>query len=142
MKLFTFIQKETVLCIAGLFAIISAFTVPPSIAYIEYIDFRVLALLFCLMLVVAGFHMIGLFENIIERMIKHINSTRQLVFTLVLICFFTSMFITNDVALITFVPFAIMILKKIKKEKLMIFVIVMQTIAANLGSMFTPLGNP
>jgi len=142
MKLITFIQKEAVLCIAGLFALMSAFAVPPSKTYIEYIDFRVLALLFCLMLVVAGFHAIGLFENMIEKMIKHINSTRQLIFALVLICFFTSMFITNDVALITFVPFAIMILQKIKKEKLMIFVIVMQTIAANLGSMFTPLGNP
>jgi len=142
MKLITFIQKETVLCIAALFAVISAFAVPPSKAYIAYIDFRVLALLFCLMLVVAGFQTIGLFEHLIESMIKHISNTRQLVFVLVLICFFTSMFITNDVALITFVPFAIITLQKIKKVKLMIFVIVMQTIAANLGSMFTPLGNP
>jgi len=142
LKVITFIQKEIILCIAGLFAIISAFVVPPSVAYIEYIDYRVLALLFCLMLVVAGFHKIGVFDKIIEKMIIQINGTRKLVFTLVFICFFTSMFITNDVALITFVPFTIMILQKIKKEKLMIFVIVMQTIAANLGSMFTPLGNP
>jgi len=141
-KLITFIQRETVLCIAGICAIISSFLVPPSKAYIDYIDFRVLALLFCLMIVVAGFQTIGLFENIIKKMIKHIHNTRKLAFALVLICFFTSMFITNDVALITFVPFAIMTLQKIKKEKLMIFVIVMQTIAANLGSMFTPLGNP
>ena len=142
LKIITFIQKEIVFCIAGLFAIMSAFAVPPSKAYLDYIDFRVLALLFCLMLVVAGFHAIGLFEKIIEKMIKHINSTRQLSFALVFMCFFTSMFITNDVSLITFVPFAIMILQKIKKQKLMIFVIVMQTIAANLGSLFTPLGNP
>lgn len=141
-KLFTLFKRETVLCIAGLFAILSAFVVPPSKAYLDYIDFRVLALLFCLMLVVAGFQAIGLFENIIEKMLKHINQTRKLVFTLVLVCFFAGMFITNDVALITFVPFSIMIIQKIKKEKLMIFVIVMQTIGANLGSMFTPLGNP
>lgn len=141
-KLFTLFKREAVFCIAGTFAIISAFVVPPSKAYFDYIDYRVLALLFCLMLVVAGFQDIGLFENIIEKLLKHINQTRKLVFTLVLVCFFTSMLITNDVALITFVPFAIMIIKKIKKEKLMIFVIVMQTIGANLGSMFTPLGNP
>lgn len=141
-RLVILLKRETVFCIAGIFAILSAFVVPPTKAYLDYIDFRVLALLFCLMLVVSGFQSIGLFENIIEKMLKHINQTRKLVFALVLICFFTGMFITNDVALITFVPFSIVLIQKIKKEKIMIFVIVMQTIGANLGSMFTPLGNP
>lgn len=137
-----FIKDEIVFCIATMLAILSMFVIPPSEQYIEYIDLRVLGLLLCLMIVVAGFQAIGLFENIIETMLKHISTTRELILVLVLGCFFSSMLITNDVALITFVPFSIMILQKTSKEKLLIIVIVMQTIAANLGSMLTPLGNP
>lgn len=141
-KIDKFVKNEAILCIAGLLAVISALIVPPTEKYIDYIDFRVLGLLLCLMLVVSGFQSMGFFESIIEKLLDHISTTRKLVFVLVLMCFFTSMLITNDVALITFVPFAIMVLHKIRKEKLMIIVIVMQTVAANLGSMFTPLGNP
>lgn len=141
-KIILYIKKDTVLVAACLLALISAFMVPPSTHYFNYIDFRVLALLFCLMLVVTGLQEIGFFDNVIEKLLRRIHNIRQLVFLLVLICFFSSMLITNDVALITFVPFSILVLQKIKKESLMIFVIVMQTISANLGSMFTPLGNP
>lgn len=137
-----FFKKETVLCIAALLAAISALFVPPSAEYLDYIDFRVLALLFCLMLVVAGFQSIGFFRRLAERLLAGVKSTRILCLLLVALCFFSSMLITNDVALITFVPFAVMLLTMAKQQKLLIPVVVLQTIAANLGSMLTPVGNP
>lgn len=141
-KIVTFFRKETVLCIAALLALISAFLVPPSAEYISYLDFRVLALLFCLMLVVSGLQSIGAFRFLGSSLLKRASNTRQLTLLLVGLCFFSGMVITNDVALITFVPFAIMLLTMAGQEKLMIPVVVLQTIAANLGSMLTPIGNP
>lgn len=137
-----YLKKEKVLCIAWILAIISMFIVHPDKAYIEYVDVRVLALLFCLMLLVKGFQRIGLFDVLIQKVFAHISGSRRLSQMLILICFFLSMIITNDVALITFVPFAILALQLCHQEKLMIRVIVLQTMAANLGSMFMPIGNP
>ena len=141
-KLITFFKKETVLCIAALLSLLSAFFVPPSAEYLEYMDWRVLALLFCLMLVVAGLQSIGLFKFLGFMLLARIRTTRQLCLLLVGLCFFSAMLITNDVALITFVPFAIMILDMAGQSGLLIPVVVLQTIAANLGSMLTPIGNP
>lgn len=118
------------------------FVVPPSMEYIEAIDFRVLGLLYGLMLSVAGFTKIGVFERLLELLLKVVKSTRGVLCVLVFLCFFSSMWITNDVALITFVPFAIMSLNRLGKNRLLIYTVVLQTIAANLGSMCTPLGNP
>lgn len=137
-----FLKKETVLSIAAILAVVSAFFVPPSRDYLEYIDFRVLALLYCLMLVVAGLQGIGVFRYLGDRLLQKVRSTRQLSLLLVALCFFSGMFITNDVALITFVPFAVMVLTMAGQETLLIPVVVLQTIAANLGSMLTPIGNP
>lgn len=137
-----FISGDPVLFAAFAVAIISALFVHPSRAYLAYLDLRVLSLLLSMMLVVAGFQRAGVFGFIITHLLKVVHNTRVLVFVLVGICFFSSMVITNDVALITFVPFSIMILMQTEKGKLMVPVIVLQTIAANLGSMFTPLGNP
>lgn len=137
-----FFKKETVLCIAALLAFLSAFFVHPSAGYFAYPDYRVLALLFCLMLVVGGLQDIGVFKFLGQLLLKKATSTRQLALLLIALCFFSSMFITNDVALITFVPFAIMVLSMSGQKRLLIPVIVLQTIAANLGSMLTPIGNP
>ena len=141
-QLFAFFKKETVLCIAALLSLFSAFFVPPSAEYLEYMDWRVLALLFCLMLVVAGLQDIGLFRFLGLRLLKRIRTARQLSLLLVGLCFFSAMLITNDVALITFVPFAVMILEMAGQSRMLIPVVVLQTIAANLGSMLTPIGNP
>lgn len=141
-KLTAFFKKETVLCIAALLSVISAFFVPPSAEYLEYIDWRVLALLFGLMLVVAGLQSIGLFRYLGLKLLERIRTTRQLCLLLVGLCFFSAMLITNDVALITFVPFAVMILELAGQNRLLIPTVVLQTIAANLGSMLTPIGNP
>lgn len=138
----TFFKKETVLCIAAVLAVISAFLVPPSKEYIDYIDFRVLALLFCLMLVVSGLQNIGVFDSLAQRLLKKVKNTRQLILLLTALCFLSAMFITNDVALITFVPFTIMILSMAGQEAILIPSVALQTIAANMGSMLTPIGNP
>lgn len=135
-------QKETVCCIAFLLAVISIFFVSPSKNYISYIDFRVLALLFCLMAVVRGFSSIGVFTRLGTMLLTHVHSLRMLSALFIFLCFFFSMLITNDVALITFVPFTILVLSMAKQKKFLIPVIVLETIAANLGSMLTPLGNP
>lgn len=135
-------QKETVCCIAFLLAVISIFFVSPSKNYISYIDFRVLAPLFCLMAVVRGFSSIGVFTRLGTMLLTHVHSLRMLSALFIFLCFFFSMLITNDVALITFVPFTILVLSMAEQKKFLIPVIVLETIAANLGSMLTPLGNP
>ena len=144
-KLLDWCKNEVVLTIAILLAIISAFLIHPDKEYITYIDFRTLAILFCLMAVMAGLQKIGLFRLVAEKLLEKVNHIRGLIFILIMLCFFSSMLITNDVALITFVPFTFIVLKMIlgeKSEKLIVPVVVMQTIAANLGSMLTPIGNP
>lgn len=144
-KILYFIKKETVLSIAVVLAVISVFFVTPDREYISYIDFRTLAILFCLMSIVAGLRNIGVFDKLAERLLAKVHGIGGVTVILICLCFFMSMFITNDVSLITFVPFTIILMKKRNPDvdgKWMLKVIVMQTIAANLGSMLTPLGNP
>ncbi|MBP3603073.1 MAG: anion permease [Lachnospiraceae bacterium] len=141
-RVIAFCKKETVFVIAVLIAIVSAFFVMPSMEYLGYLDYKVLALLFCLMIIVAGLKEQGTFTYLGERLAGKVKNSRQMCLLLVLLCFFSSMFITNDVALLTFVPFAIELLYLAGLEDKCIKVVVLQTIAANLGSMFTPVGNP
>lgn len=141
-KLTDFVKKETVLVIAAILAVLSAFAVPPDLNYLSYIDWRVLGILLSLMLITAGLQKNGLFDAVGKKLLIHTKNTMQLMAILVFLCFFSSMLITNDVALLTFVPFALLLLKKCGQEHLLIPVIVLQTIAANLGSMLTPVGNP
>ena len=109
-------KKEPVLSIAVILAVISMFVVHPDDTYASYIDFRTLAILFCLMVIVAGMREIGVFDYIAQSLLNRVKSISGIVMILVLLCFFLSMVITNDVALITFVPFAILILKRFPKE--------------------------
>lgn len=139
------LKNEIVLFIAAVLAIISSVVVGVDKKYAEYIDFRTLGILFCLMVVVAGFRSIGIFDKLAAVLLKRANNIRSLFLVLVLLCFFGSMLITNDVALITFVPLTIIILKKQTVEmqnKWLIPLISLETIGANLGSMLTPIGNP
>lgn len=136
------IRREPVLTVAFICAIISMFFVPPSAAYLKYIDVRVLILLFSLMAVVSGMQKYGLFDLLAQRLLTGKHALRTLVLILTMLPFFTSMAITNDVALITFVPFSILVLGLVAQTDLLIPVIVLQTVAANLGSMATPVGNP
>lgn len=138
----TFIKKETVLCIAALCAIVTMFIVPPDAEYLHYIDFRVLCLLLCLMAVVAGFKAVGAFRFLTYQMLRRIKSGRALGVTLVLLPFFCSMLVTNDVALLVFIPFTLPLLAQLGCANAIIPIAVLQTVAANLGSMATPVGNP
>lgn len=139
-RILTFFKSEFVLIISAVAAIVSIIFVPVSASYISYIDFRVLVLLFCLMLVVAGFTENNVFSMFSQYLTSKAKSVRLLSLILVMITFFSSMFVTNDVALITFVPFTILTL--CAAPEYIIYVIALQTIAANLGSMLTPIGNP
>lgn len=144
-KITAFIKKETVLSIAMILAVLSVFLVRPDKTYISYIDYRTLAILFCLMAVMVGYSEIGVFTRLAKYLLGHVKGIRGLLSILIFLCFFFGMVITNDVALITFVPLTIIVLKLLGAEyqkKWLIPVVVMQTVAANLGSMLTPIGNP
>ena len=142
-RIIPFIKRELVFCLALLLAILSAFFVPPSREYVSYIDFRVLGLLWCLMTVVAGLRSCGVFDALSAALLhRNVSRGRMLSVILVMLPFFASMAVTNDVALLTFVPFTVLVLRMTGLEQEMIPVIVLQTIAANLGSMTTPVGNP
>lgn len=137
-----FVKKETVLCIAALCAVATMFWIPPDREYLGYIDFRVLCLLLCLMAVVAGFKNVGAFQWLTYQLLHRIHSGRILAVTLVLLPFFSSMLVTNDVALLVFVPFTLGLLTQLNCEHSIVPILVLQTVAANLGSMATPVGNP
>ena len=137
-----FIKKEAVFFIAAICAILTLFLVPPDAEYLHYIDFRVLCLLFCLMAVVAGFKSLGMFRWLTYQILHRIRNGHILSAMLVLLPFFTSMLVTNDVALLIFVPFTLGLLVQLGCQRSIILILVLQTIAANLGSMATPVGNP
>ena len=144
-KLIRFVKQEAVLSVAAVLAVVSAFFVPPDGAYLGYIDYRTLAILFSLMTVMAGLRQQGVFDRMGRALLALTGGTLQLVLVLVGLCFFGSMFITNDVSLLTFVPFAFVVLDSLgpeARQKLILPVVCMQTIGANLGSMLTPIGNP
>ena len=142
-RVFKNIRKiDTVLCIAWILAIISAFFVHPGKEYLGYIDFRSLGILWGLMVIIQGFKENSVFDRIAGFLLSKVTKSWQLSAMLIFMCFFGSMLITNDVALITFVPFALMILHDCEREDMMIPTVVLQTVAANLGSMLTPIGNP
>ena len=140
-KAVVFLKKEPVLCAAAVLAVVSCFFVPPDKAYIDYLNLPVLSLLFCLMAVVAGLRRAGLFDVLSVFLTSRVRSKRGMAAVLTAACFFSAALITNDVALITFVPFTIGLLSS-HDAGYLIFVIVLETVAANLGSLLTPIGNP
>ena len=143
MKLFKlFLKNETVLCVSFLLAVLSAFVIKPDMLYLTYPDYRTIALLFCLMIIVAGFQSLGIFRMLGHFLITRAGSIRGLSVVMILLCFFSSMVITNDVTLITFVPFTILVLQMSGRVERILKLVVLETIAANLGSMATPIGNP
>ena len=128
---------------AFLFAGVTTLAVPFSLSsLITAIHGSLLCTLFCLMAVIAAFRQGGMLTYGYSRVFTHAVSVRALSGFFVFTCFFMSMGITNDVALLIFVPLAISVLQAVKKEKYLIYVVTLQTIAANLGSMLTPIGNP
>ena len=137
-----FAARETVLVVAVAAALASCALVPPDAGYAAYVDWHTLALLFCLMAVVAGFRSLGVLDAVGAWLVARARTQRAVAGVLVGLAFIASMAVTNDVALITFVPLALVVLRRAGMEGRMCLVATLMTIAANLGSMFTPVGNP
>lgn len=136
------VRKDPVLVVAIVLAIISCAAVPPDAAYAEYVDLRTVGMLFSLMTIMAGLSRLGVFRIACRHLLSAVRGPRRLALALTLLAFFSSMLITNDVALVTFVPFALLALRTLDSPRHACFTVVMMTIAANLGSMLTPIGNP
>ncbi len=137
-----FIKKNTVMCIALLAAIITSFIVPIDKQYIGYFDYKTLTCLFCVLAVVCALKNINFFYMLARKVVQLFKNARMSVLALVYITFIGSMLIANDMALLTFLPLGYFVLTTTKKEKYMAFTFIMQNIAANLGGMLTPFGNP
>ena len=138
----SFIKKNTVMVIAFFAALITCFIVPPDSAYLDYFDVKTLVCLFCVLAVVCAFRNIWFFYIMARRIVRIFKSMRMVVLALVYITFIGSMLIANDMALLTFLPLGYYVLHTTGKEKYMAFTFIMQNIAANLGGMLTPFGNP
>lgn len=141
-KIKSFLRQEITLCVAFAAAVISCFFVTPDKEYLAYLDLRTLALLYCLMVVVAGLRRAGVFNRLSHILCGKAVTVRAMAVVLVALSFFGAMLVTNDVALLTFVPFAVAVLGMAGKKRYLTRVVVLQAVAANLGSMLTPVGNP
>ena len=137
-----FIRKNAVMCIALLAAIITSIIVPPDKAYLDYFDYKTLTCLFCVLAVVCALKNIRFFYMLAHKVVVLFKNARMSVLALVYITFIGSMFIANDMALLTFLPLGYLTLTSTGKQKYMAFTFIMQNIAANLGGMLTPFGNP
>lgn len=136
------VRKDPVLVVAVVLALCSCAAVPPDAAYAEYVDLRTIGMLFSLMTIMCGLSRLGVFRIACRHLLGVVRGPRRLALALTLLAFFSSMLITNDVALVTFVPFALLALRTLDSPRHACFTVVMMTIAANLGSMLTPVGNP
>lgn len=134
---FAFLKKDLVFTISLILAMVSCFIHPPRL---EYINFKVLVSLFNLMLAIKAFEELKILDKFAIGILNKCKSSKQVSAILILLCFFISMFVTNDVALITFVPLSLTISKKANIN--IMETIILQTIAANIGSSLTPMGNP
>ena len=141
-KILPFVKTNAVMLIAALAAIITSFIVPPDKEYIDYFDFKTLTCLFCVLAVVCALRNIRFFYTMAKAIIRKFKNTRLCILALVYITFIGSMLIANDMALLTFLPLGYFVLHTTGKEKYMAFTFIMQNIAANLGGMITPFGNP
>jgi Na+/H+ antiporter NhaD/arsenite permease-like protein len=141
-KISYLILKDKVFLIAVLIAILTMFFVPPSKQYLSYFNYKVLVVMFTIMLSVAGIYESHFFYFVATKLVMHLKNMRFIALSIVLTTFFLAMFLTNDAVLLTLIPFSIFILKHVKMEKQIIIIIILQTIAANLGSALTPMGDP
>ena len=137
-----FIKKNMVMVIAMLAALITCFLVPPDAEYLQYFDFKTLTCLFCVLAVVCALKNINFFYILAKKIVRVFKNARMSVLALVYITFIGSMLIANDMALLTFLPLGLFVLTSTGKRKYMAFTFIMQNIAANLGGMLTPFGNP
>ena len=138
----SFVKKNVVMLIAMLAALVTCFLVPPDKAYLDYFDVKTLTCLFCVLAVVCALKNINFFYMLAKKLIQIFRNTRLCILALVYITFIGSMLIANDMALLTFLPLGTYVMTSTGKGKYMAFTFIMQNIAANLGGMLTPFGNP
>lgn len=141
-KIWNFAKSEVVLSIATVAAIITCFFVPPDAQYLDYFEYKTLIALFCMLAVVAGLKHTNVFELVSRKMIGLFHTRRAVVLVLVYGTFFFDMIVANDMSLITFLPLTYIVLHTTGNDKYLSFTFIMQTIAANMGGMVTPYGNP
>ncbi len=141
-RVLEFIKKNAVMAVALFAATVTSVIIPPDAAYLGYFDLKTLTCLFSVLAVVCALKNISFFYILAERIIKLCKNARVSVLALVYITFICSMLIANDMALLTFLPLGYFVLSTTGKQKYMAFTFIMQNIAANLGGMLTPFGNP
>lgn len=141
-KVLPFLKKNVVLCIAVLLALVTACIVPPSAEYLSYFDWKTLSCLFCVLAVVCALKNIRFFFVLAQKIVQAFKNIQACVLALNFVTFIGSMLIANDMALLTFLPLGYLVLSSTGKKKYMAFTFIMQNIAANLGGMLTPFGNP
>ena len=141
-KLIAFVKKNMVMVVAMIAAIITCFFIPIDREYLGYFDVKTLTCLFCVLAVVCALKNINFFYLLARKVVQLFGTTRMSILALVYITFIGSMLIANDMALLTFLPLGYFVLTSTGKEKYMAFTFIMQNIAANLGGMLTPFGNP
>lgn len=137
-----FVRKNTVFVIAVALAVLTSIAVPPDSRYIGYFDFKTLTCLFCTLAVICALKNVKFFTKLAEKIVSLAGNARMAILMLVCITFVGSMLIANDMALLTFLPLGYYLLSSTGKEKYMAYTFVLQNIAANLGGMLTPFGNP
>ena len=141
-KVLAILRTNAVTIIALVLAAATSFIVPPDKEYLGYFDFKTLTCLFTVLAVVCALRNVRFFYTLAEKIVKHFKNARLAVIALVYITFIGSMLIANDMALITFLPLGYFVLISCGKEKYMCTTFILQNIAANLGGMLTPFGNP
>ena len=137
-----FVKKNIVMVVAMIAALVTCFLVPPDAAYLGYFDVKTLTCLFCVLAVVCALKNINFFYILAKKIVLVFKNARMSILALVYITFLGSMLIANDMALLTFLPLGLYVLTSTGKGKYMAFTFIMQNIAANLGGMLTPFGNP
>ena len=137
-----FLKKNITMTVALVAAVVTCFFIPPDEAYLGYFDLKTLTCLFCVLAVVCALKNINFFYMLARKIVQAFRNTRMAVLALVYITFIGSMLIANDMALLTFLPLGYFVLSATGKQKHMAFTFIMQNIAANLGGMLTPFGNP
>ena len=141
-RLLGYFWKDKVFVVAFVAAVFSMFLIPPSLGYLGYFKTKVLVCMFGLMIAVGGMYEQNFFTVVAIKLVKRFHSVRNIALVIVLTTFTLGMLITNDAVLLTLVPFSIFVMKEIRQEKHLLGVVILQTIAANLGSAMTPMGDP
>ncbi len=141
-RLLGYFWKDKVFIIAFVFAVISCFFIKPSMAYFDYINYKVLIIMFTLMIAVAGLYEANVFSFIAIKLVSKFYSIKWIGLVIVIATFFLGMWVTNDAVLLTLVPFTLFVTKQTHQEKYALIIVILQTIAANMGSSLTPMGDP